>query len=227
MRQEEWVQLASTEAIDSKHLGKPIGFRKSSASALWSDTVIGDEVLTPARAQLARAHTHTCSAREGESERERVRERERDRGENPFFSVRSLMSAPPFSLLAWIRDAPTRSFTLWDSSCRPCQTRVYLEVLRRAQVLLFPTILAKEAMRPCRSASSCRGNSAWEMVTWFASANQGPGYFPRLTFLLMNLWYVHEHTVTADSCVFKGDGYIRIWLLKQTRRRNTMLPIWT
>lgn len=37
---------------------------------------------------------------------------------------------------------------------------------------LSPFIRAEEAMRPCRSASSCRGNSAWETVTWRGAANQ-------------------------------------------------------
>ena len=83
-RRQEWVELASTKAIDSKHLGKAdrIWGKNHLASALWSDhTVIGDEVLTPrARAHThIHIHTHTQREREGEGERERP-------WRNPFFS---------------------------------------------------------------------------------------------------------------------------------------------
>lgn len=127
---------------------------------------------------------------------ERGREGERDdREENPF-SKRSPMSVPPLQALN-TRDAVSGTFTLWDSSCRPCQTRVPVEALERAQVALFPTIWTKEAMRLCRSASSCRGNSALGMVTWGLPSNHGRCYFPRLTFLLMNRCRIHGHQTNS------------------------------
>lgn len=115
------------EAIDCKHLGKPTGFGKSSASALWSDTVIGDEVLTPC-ARPSHAHTHMQSERA----------REGDRGENPFFPTSAPLSYTEY------RGRTASVVTLWDSSCRPCQSRVHVEARGWAEVLLFPILLAKK-----------------------------------------------------------------------------------
>lgn len=79
--------------------GQPVGFRKTSASAPWSDTAIGDEVLTPARTQATPdANTDTCSERERERMKSEGGERERDRGENPFFSYACRCPLPSPSL---------------------------------------------------------------------------------------------------------------------------------
>lgn len=69
--------------------------------------------------------------------------------------------------------------------------------------LVISNNFSKEAMRLCRSASSCRGNSAWEMITWLALANQRQGYFLRLTFLLMNLCRLHVPAVHSYFCVLR------------------------
>lgn len=60
--------------------------------------------------------------------------------------------------------------------------------------------LSKEAMRLCRTASSCRGNSAWEMVTWLDGTNHRLGSLPRLTFLLMELCRIHVPAVSSYFC---------------------------
>lgn len=180
-RRPEWVKHASTKAIDSKHLGKPIGFRKSSASALWSDTVIGDEVLTPAHAH-EHTHIHTCSewVREGEGER--------DRGENPFFRAPVDVRSP---LLAWISQPVSLGRYLVGLLLSPMPDQGLSGGAETSRSRVIFDYLSQETMRLCRSASSCRGNSAWEIITWFNVANQGPCYFPMLTFLLINLRRIH------------------------------------
>ena len=127
-----------------------------------------------------RAHTHT------RRERERERERERDRGETHFFpDVRS----PSPSLEYLGRRGSV--VTLWDSSCRPCQTRIIWRCWDEHKSRYFPIILAKkrcaraarlpavvetplgkwsrDSARPIRGRVTSRGwHSSWWIYAAFA-----------------------------------------------------------
>lgn len=114
--------------------------------------------LTPARAHpntRALTHTHTRTQRARD---ERGGEREREGGRprrKPFFSY-------PLVRLFDVRSPPlARQYlgrrdslvTLWDSSCRPCQTRVYVGVPRRAQALLSVDYLFFKPKERCARAA--------------------------------------------------------------------------
>lgn len=176
----EFGHHSSTKAIDSKHQCKPVGFRKSSAKRAmirhcnwrWGFNT------------RARAHTHTACTRTytqaaSEAMRERGREKGRGAVKKTHFFPRALadVRSPPLALNiqhALIRSLPCRTplvaharpgfiWRCWDDQ-EPC----------------YFNFFSREAMRLCRSASSCRGNSAWEMLTWRAVTNHRLGYFPWL-----------------------------------------------
>lgn len=199
--EEECVQRESDKAIGSTHLGKPTGFRKSPASALWSDTVIGDEVLTPARAHT-NTRTHAASvcvnAREGEREG-RGGGRGGEEGERPWRKTHlphTLVDARS-PLLAWISRTLCFGLYLVGLLLSPMPDQGSSGGGETSRSRVYSDNFSRETMRLNRSASSCRGNSAWEMVTWLPTTNQGLTCFSRLTFLLKNLWRLHVPDINS------------------------------
>lgn len=193
--EEECVQRVSNKAIGSTHLGKPTGFRKSPASALWSDTVIGDEVLTLARAHK-HAHTRGVCVCERERGRKRGREREGGRPWRKTHLPHTLVDArsPP---LAWISRTLWIGLYLVGLLLSPMPDQGFSGGGETSRSRVYSDNFSRETMRLNRSASSCRGNSAWEMVTWLPTTNQGLTCFPRLTFLLKNLWRLHVPNINS------------------------------
>lgn len=141
---------------------------------------------TRARARTHQhAHIHTCSERE---------ERERP-WRKPFFFRAPVDVRSP--LLAWISRSLWLGRYLVGLLLSPMPDQGFSGGAETSRSRVIFDNFSQETMRLCRSASSCRGNSAWEMVTWLAVANQGLYYFPRLTFLLINLWRLHVPAMSS------------------------------
>lgn len=132
-----------------------------------------------------RAHTHMQWERE---------ERERPWRKPIFFRAPVDVRSP---LLAWISRALWLGRYLVGLLLSPMPDQGSSGGAETSRSRVIFDNFSQETMRLCRSASSCRGNSAWEMVTWFAVANQGLYYFPRLTFLLINLWRLHVPALSS------------------------------
>lgn len=137
--------------------------------------------LTPARAHPQHTHTHTYThthhthtqrardERGGERERETESEGGRPR-RKPFFFVssRALIRCPLASSRPTISRPPRLARYLVGLLLSPMPDqglRGGSETSTSAAICRLSFFQAEGTMRPCRSASSCRGNSAWETVT--------------------------------------------------------------
>lgn len=144
---------------------------------------------TRARAHTyTRAHTHTHRYMQREGEERETMEK------TLFFRALVVVRSP---LLAWISRSLWLSRYLVGLLLSPMPDQGLSGGAETSRGRVISDNFSQETMRLCRSASSCRGNSAWEMVTWLAVANEGLDYFPRLTFLLINLCCLHVSGINS------------------------------
>lgn len=149
---------------------------------------------TRARAR-ANTRTHAASVCVNAREGEREGGRERDRGEKPISPHTLVDVSSP--LLAWISRTLWIGLYLVGLLLSPMPDQGFSGGGETSRSRVYSDNFSRETMRLNRSASSCRGNSAWETVTWLPTTNQGLTCFPRLTFLLKNLWRLHVPDINS------------------------------